>query len=250
MSNSSRSLPVGALRVAACALSLGLLTQTACGGSETPVKAPVEDLDDDSGKHGSGNPLDVSAEIGALDEGEVTKTFEAALPDLEACMKTGASRVEFIGGAVQFSLKIDQSGSLSEAYLERTTLGDRTTESCLLTALGKRTWPAPQGGVHGLAHKGFEFDMVNDVRPPVLWDPAEVQETLDAMGSKISECKSGSSSEFEVTMYIGTQGQVLGVGMAQSNAGDDTAADCLVDVLKEGKFKSPGSWPAKVSFRL
>ena len=92
--------------------------------------------------------------------------------------------------------------------------------------------------------------MVNDVRPPVIWDSSEVQETLDTLGSKISECKSGTSGDFEVTMYIGTRGQVLGAGVAQSNASDDTAADCLVDVLKEGKYKSPGSWPAKVSFHL
>ncbi|MCA9640050.1 MAG: hypothetical protein H6718_02270 [Polyangiaceae bacterium] len=238
------------MRIATCALSLGLFTQAACGGGDPPPKTPSQETDDDGSDRVERPPLDVSAEIGALDEGAVTKTFEAALPDLEACMKTGANRVEFIGGAVQFSLKINQGGSLTEAYLERTTLGDRDTEKCLLTALGKRTWPAPQGGVHGLAHKGFEFDMVNDVRPPVIWDSSEVQETLDTLGSKISECKSGTSGDFEVTMYIGTRGQVLGAGVAQSNASDDTAADCLVDVLKEGKYKSPGSWPAKVSFHL
>ncbi len=250
MPDSNRPFTVSARCIAACALGFSLLGQAACGGSEPPPKAPVEDVDDDSANHGSRPPLDVSAEIGALDEGEVTKTFEAALPDLEACMKSGANRVEFIGGAVQFSLKINQSGSLSEAYLERTTLGDRDTEKCLITALGKRTWPVPQGGIHGLAHKGFEFDMVNDVRPPVMWDAGEVRDTLDSLSSKISECKSGSSGDFEVTMYVGTSGQVLGAGVAQSDASDNTAADCIVEVLKEGKFKSPGSWPAKVSFRL
>ncbi|MCA9626429.1 MAG: hypothetical protein KC766_02130 [Myxococcales bacterium] len=250
MSDFNRTFTASASRVAGCMLALGLLSQAACGGGDPPPKAPVQDLDDDSGKRSSGSPLDVSAEIGALDEGEVTKTFEAALPDLEACMKSGASRVEFIGGAVQFSLKINQGGSLSEAYLERTTLGDRDTEKCLLTALGKRTWPSPQGGIHGLAHKGFEFDMVNDVRPPVIWDSGEVRETLDSLSDKISECKSGGAGDFEVTMYVGTSGQVLGAGVAQSNASDDTAADCIVGVLKDGKFKSPGSWPAKVSFSL
>ncbi len=221
-----------------------------CGGGEPPSKSADDATHDESPRRSSGNLPDVSAEIGALDKAEVIKTFEAALPDMQACMNAGAKRVEFLGGNVEFNLKVDQRGALAEAFIERTTLGDRDTEKCLLSVLAKRTWPSPQGGVHGLAQKGLDFDMINDVRPPVMWDAERVRETLDGLADKISECKSGGAGTLSVTMYIGTGGDALGVGLAQSSAADSTAADCVVDLLRAAKFPSPGSWPAKVSFDL
>lgn len=237
------------IRIAA-AFTLTSSLLCGCGGGEAPIKSPDDAPQDDAPRGGSGNLPDVSAEIGALDKEEVIKTFEGALPDMQSCMKAGAKRVEFLGGNVEFNLKVDQQGALAEAFIEGTTLGDRTTEKCLLSALAKRRWPSPQGGVHGLAQKGLEFDMINDVRPPVMWDPERVRETLDGLADKIGECKSGGAGPLSVTMYVGTSGEALGVGLAQSSAADTTAADCVVDLLRGAKFPSPGSWPAKVSFNL
>jgi hypothetical protein len=59
----------------------------------------------------------------------------------------------------------------------------------------------------------------------------------------------GGGGPFNITAYVRTNGSVLSAGVAHSDdAGDKTAA-CLVEAIKHAKFGSPGSWPAKLTFR-
>jgi hypothetical protein len=51
-------------------------------------------------------------------------------------------------------------------------------------------------------------------------------------------------------MYVGTDGHALSVGVTPPDSHGEAAVDCLVGVLKEAKYPSPGSWPAKVTFTL
>ncbi len=232
-------------------LSLTVTLLAGCGGgSHEPAQDPSDVDNGQAERRQSGGDLAVSADIGALDPGEVTATFQAAMPDFERCMAAGARQVEFLGGGVEFELKIDRAGALTDAFVSRSSLGDRSTEDCLLGALQKRTWPKPQGGEHGLAKKGFDFDQINDVRPAVLWSADQVTDALSGARSELDQCKSGAQGSFEATVYVGTEGQPLGVGLSQTDAADAGAVRCLVGVLRGMKFPSPGSWPSKVSFQL
>ncbi len=192
----------------------------------------------------------MSAEIGALDADKVTKVFEQSLSGLQRCLNDGAKRVEFIGGTIGFSLKVNQSGHLNSAYVDQSTLGDRTTEKCMLEVLKTKAWPAPVGGETGLAQKSIDFDPPNDVRPPAEWTPDRVQEALDEKASDIAQCKASASGSYQVTMYVSTEGKALGVGIAPPDDRGEAAVDCLVEVLMGASYPSPGSWPAKVSFSL
>ncbi|MBX3181077.1 MAG: hypothetical protein KIT72_15660 [Polyangiaceae bacterium] len=235
----------------ALSMAMGLALLAGCGGGgQEPAHDPSDVDSGQSERRRSGGDLAVSAAIGALDPGEVTATFQAALPDFERCMAEGARQVEFLGGGVEFELKIDRAGALTEAFVSRSSLGDRTTEDCLLGALRKRTWPKPQGGEHGLAKKAFDFDQINDVRPPVLWSAEQVTDALAGARSELDQCKNGAQGSFEATVYVGTEGQPLGVGLSQTDAADAGAVRCLVGVLRGLTFPSPGSWPSKVSFQL
>src|SRR5690606_20929343 len=160
-----------------------------------------------------------------------------------------AEHLEFLGGDVSFFVKINQQGELSHAHLEESTLGDRDTELCMLRALGKHDWPKPVGGETGLARKSFSFDMPNDVRPPTDWSQESIEETLEELSEDIDGCKTGGGA-FSITMYVSTDGSVMAAGVAHVEEGGEAAADCLVAALKQAKFPSPGSWPAKVSFSL
>src|SRR5690606_36769081 len=135
--------------------------------------------------------ISASAEIGALDEDAVTRTFEGALGDLERCLHAGARRVELLGGEIAFYVEIDPSGRAQHVHAERSTLGDRETERCIADALKSRSSPAVQGGEKGLARNSFDFDMPNDVRPPVPWDGSEVAEAQSEISGKLAECRSG-----------------------------------------------------------
>src|SRR5262249_13159111 len=153
-------------------------------------------------RHSESRMMSASSEIGALDEGKVTQTFQGAMDSLRQCLSAGASRNEFEGGDIAFFVKVDTSGKAVHAHAEKSTLGDRETEKCMLKALRRRSWPQPQGGDVGLARSSVGFDMPNDTRPPTDWDAARVRETVTSLGSKLDKCKQGASANFTATVYV------------------------------------------------
>lgn len=216
--------------------------------SETaPAPKTADDKPEVEEPHGS--RLTMSSEIGGLNEEKVNSAFESSLSGLERCLQQGSSRVEFLGGSVSFFVKIDTAGKVDGAYLEKSTLGDRDTEKCMLDALRSRKWPKPVGGEHGLARKSFDFDPPNDVRAPANYDEEHLNKGLDKISGKLASCKGGKGS-YEATMYVATDGSVLSASVTPPDEDGENSVDCLVSTLKSASFPSPGSWPAKVTFTL
>lgn len=231
-------------------LAVGLtLCWFGCGGADRPVHhgGAVEETDEPDR---SPPPIDVSAEIGAMDESAVTRVFQTGLRELQRCLDRGAKRVEFLGGSVAFFLKVDGSGRLAHVHLEQSSLGDHDTEHCMVEVLRAKTWPAPVGGKVGLVRKSFDFDPPNDVREPTTWEADRVSGVLDAKASEIRRCKGDASGAFSATLYVATSGSVLAVGVTPPDERGQDAVECLVKLLREQAFPKPGSWPAKVSFTL
>ena len=222
----------------------------ACGGgAENQGPRSPADADERATSHES-SKMSASSEIGALDEGKVTQTFQGAMDDLKQCLSAGAERNEFEGGDIAFFVKVDSSGKVVHAHAERSTLGDRETEKCMLKALRRQSWPRPQGGDVGLARNSFGFDMPNDTRPPTDWEASRVRETVTGLESKLSQCKQGAGGNFTATVYVDPDGAATSAGVASTDESGEDAADCLVGVLKSAKYPSPGSWTAKVTFPL
>jgi hypothetical protein len=220
----------------------------ACGGEAPEPKTADDDAvtleeEDDSG-------VSVSSEIGGLNQEKVDEVFAETVSSLTKCLNQGSRRNEYLGGAVNFFIRIGSSGEIDHARMAESTLGDRDTEKCMLGALRKHHWPKPVGGEVGLASKSLDFDPPSDVRPPTEWSQSDVDETLSKMGDDVYGCKKGSRARITATMYVDTNGSVIGAGIASDDDSGESAADCLVDLLKRTTFPSPGSWPAKVSFRL
>jgi hypothetical protein len=218
----------------------------ACGESTpTPKTADAEPETQEEQRSG----ISMSSEIGGLDEDKVNAAFEASLSGLQRCLQQGSSRVEFLGGQVSFFVKIDTAGKVDGAYLEKSTLGDRDTEKCMLDALRSRKWPKPVGGEHGLARKSFDFDPPNDVRPPADYDQDHLSKGLGKISDKVASCK-GAKGSYEATIYVATDGSVLAASVTPPDELGEESVDCLVSTLKGASFPSPGSWPAKVTFAL
>jgi len=228
------------------ALTLPVVLLAACADAAPPAKT-ADDKPETEERHGS--KLSVSSEIGGLDEEKVNAAFESSLSGLERCLNQGASRVEFLGGSVSFFVKIDMEGKVDGAYLEKSTLGDRDTEKCMLDAVRSKHWPKPVGGEHGLARKSFDFDPPNDVRAPAEYDHDHLGRGLDKISGKLASCKSAKGA-YEATMYVATDGSVLSAGVTPPNEDGEGSVDCLVSTLKSAAFPSPGSWPAKITFTL
>lgn len=246
---SSRHAQQLARRCAWGALVGLLATGPSCGKKEPPPRAPQleEPTVSSSDEEDEGS---VTSEIGGLNEAKVSFAFKQSLKGLTRCIEQGASRNEYLSGEVSFFVLIGRSGSLSEAYVERSTLGDRETEKCMLAVLGEQTWPKPVGGEKGEARKSFTFDLQSDVRPPVDWESSELDPTLRKLARKIEACKNGVDGPFQTTLYVDTSGRALGAGIAPPSAAGEESVDCLVEVLMEARYPSPGSWPAKVQFEL
>jgi hypothetical protein len=226
-------------------LALLSVLGTACGGEPPPAKTADDAVEQE--EQGSSG-VSVSSEIGGMNEEAVDQAFNSSVGGLQRCLDAGAKRVEFLGGSVSFFLKINLEGKVDHAHLERSTLGDRTTEKCMIDALRKRSWPKPVGGEHGLARKSFDFDPPNDVRPPTEWSSDEAEKGLEKVGDKLHECSSRRG--FEATLYVGTDGGVLAAGATPPDEDGEEAVDCIVETLKGASFPSPGSWPAKVTVNL
>lgn len=238
--------------VAVCTL-LGVV---ACGGNKPEAKAA-----DDATDHAQDAPSDkprvrregpsVSQELGEIDQKETERALAKAQPDVIACQKTGAKRIEYLAGDVRAFVRLDANGQVHWSYLEGSTLGDRATEKCILGALAKAPWPKPVGGEAEI-RKSFLFD-VGDAREPANWAPDKMFDAIAKADADVQKCKAGVSGKFAVTAYVvpdGKGGKVESAGVAPPSKEGESKADCIVDVVRGMRPPSPGSYAAKVSFSL
>jgi hypothetical protein len=228
----------------AAGLSLALVS--ACGGPAEPAVTPS------TGGQGPSRPkgpaLDMSAEIGALDEQAVEAKFAKLRPGMLECLDKARARVPFIGGDLRVALRVASDGSVRWAYLKDSTLGDRKTEACVLSKVQSATWPTPIGGREGLAESGFTVDPSSDERPPVAWSPSSLGKATGSMKSAVATCrKAVGTGAVKVTAYVDTDGKVLAVGVSGLDEKVEGAADCIVGAVMNLSFPSPGSYAAKVS---
>ncbi len=240
--------PGSIVKIARHFVLLAAPTFLACGSKPVPVAEAPRPKDVPPTQETA--TIGISSEVGALDEDAVNAVFEKAQNGMMACVHKGAGRVELLGGDVGVFVSINEKGQAEEARLEHSTLGDRETESCMIQTLRARSWPKPVGGRKGQVHKSFSFDMPNDARPPVEWTAEDVEDTLKKLHKRVAECTGRGSGTYQVTAYIDTRGSAISVGVAPPDANGESKADCLISLIKGAKFKSPGSYPAKVSFAL
>lgn len=230
--------------------SLGVLV--ACGGGApeaqsptTPEPAPQVHAAPTPKKSG----MNVQTELGEIDKAATEKTFDGAAGALRDCYRKGQKRVDYLGGDLQFFLRIGQDGRVRYGYLEDSTLGDRDTEKCMLDALGATSWPKPQGG-EAEVRKKVGFDP-GDVRPPAEWGPEKITAALTKGGAAAEKCREGAAGKYHVTLYVepdGKDGRVQAAGVAPPSKEGEGKVDCLVGAFKGLKVPSPGSYAAKVSF--
>lgn len=231
---------------------LAITAFAGCGGDDKQAKGPtnVSERKFRSGHDDEGG-MGVSSDVGGLNDSQTRSAFNNAAKGFKQCLMDGWDRIEFLGGEVHFYVALDDTGAIKANYLEESTLGDRETERCMLDVIRAQKWPKAVGGEIGEARSSLAFDPPEDVRPPVEWSVDDINEALAKVGGDLDNCKRHASpGRYSVTMYIGTNGSPISVGVAPPNGEADMAIDCIVGVLRGATFPSPGSWPAKVTFDL
>jgi hypothetical protein len=227
---------------------VGALGAVGCGGSAPPAEEPGKVEVPAAKKPSRG--LGIESEIGGLNEKQVQSTFQRAAGKLTACFSKGAERIPYLAGEIAFKLRINHDGQVRWAYVKESTLGDRTTEECMLSALKSVEWPKPEGG-EGLAENSFTFEPGEGERPPVAWSPDQLGAPFKKARGALSQCRAkAGTGALKATLYVDTGGKAHAIGVASSDEKGEGAIACVIDKLKEITFPSPGSYASKVSVTI
>ena len=199
-----------------------LVLLVGCGSSPPPkVEEPVKEERSQS----SGPKLQMSQELGSIDERKVEQTFAGLVSGtLENCHKQGRDRVEYLTGDVKVFLRIDGNGRVKYGFFEDSTLGDRETEKCIMGVFNGTTWPKPEGG-EAEVRSGFGGGPGGE-REPTAWSSDKVTTALvEAKDVKkdVDKCKRGINGDFRVTAYVeAREGDTGGGGGAGTGGGKHT----------------------------
>jgi hypothetical protein len=221
----------------------------ACGGSQPEAKAP--EPAQEAPKPVDRPKLAVAQELGSIDPGDVQKTWNRLSSQFDACRKQGTDRVEYLNGDVKFFVRVGPDGATKWAYFEDSTLGDRDTEKCMLDVVMRATWPKPDGG-DAEVRNSFGFDPSG--RVPTSWSSDKIAGLLGKNDKDLLKCKAGLKDTVHVTIYVEPhnhkEGKVQAAGASVPTKGADEKIDCILHEVKSWKMPSPGSWAAKVDFRI
>ena len=240
----STTMPWAALAPLA---ALGL----ACGSAAPAVLAPdAAAAPAPSTSAPARSNLAASAELGGLDELAAEQSFRDSMDGLRACIRDGAERLEFIGGSIEFAVKVDATHHAAQVWAAESTLGERGTEKCMFNALRSVSWPAPQGGPYGIARNSFDFEPRKGVIVPAVWDAGRISRVLAGLDGQLSRCPDRGAEQLVITLYIGQGGKPLGGGAASAQPVEDSAVDCVVEALLAADYPAPERAPTKVRFQL
>jgi hypothetical protein len=236
--------------LSAAAVSIACSSLVACGGSKPQPKAELKQSAPKAVEPSS--DVNVTAEVGGLNEEATGKVFERAEPGLDRCFKRRAKSVQFLSGSVRFFVVIAMDQKAKSVTIEESNLGDREAEKCMQGVLFNMKWPRPVGGRTAHArYTAAAFEPPDpDVREPVNVDPKQVSKVRSKLKKQASECRVGGPSPYQITAYIDTSGRVITASVTSTDPAGELTLDCLVDLVKTAEFPSPGSYAGKVTFEL
>jgi hypothetical protein len=220
-----------------------------CGGSTEEPKVPQPEPEARQKAYAPPTPS-VSQELGTIDADGAQRTWNDLQPRFDACRRQGMQRVEYLHGDVKFFVRVGPDGRTRWTYFEDSTIGDRDTESCFMDAVKAASWPKPTGG-DAEVRNSFGFDP--EGRAPASWSVDRIASILGKNDKDLLKCKKGLRAEVHVTMYVEPhkkEGKVQAAGASVPAKDADEKIDCILNEVRGWKLPSPGSWGAKVEFRI
>ena len=229
---------------------LAVLVALGCGSAPPVARAPAARAEPQAEPAPSAANVAASAEVGGLDERAAEQSFRDSMDGLQTCIQQGVERLEFIGGSIEFAVKVDSSHRAAEVWAAESTLGERGTEKCMFDVLRSVSWPSPQGGAFGIARNAVDFKPRKGVTTPAVWDASRISRVLAALEPQLQSCRDGAAERLTITLYIGAGGKALGGGAASPQPVADGAVDCVMRALLAANYPAPEHAPTKVRFEL
>jgi hypothetical protein len=240
------------MRTASCAAAVMIsILGAACGGSE-PEPAPPEPAAT-SGSEATPAPpsqgMQVEGILGTIPQRKIEETMRGKLPALQRCFFEGTGEVEFLAGYIKFYFRVGLDGRVEYVHPRGSSIGHRGTELCLLGVAKQTRFPGPKGGGPAEFVWGFELEGVGGVRAPVAWEESKVEKPIEAQRSSVDSCEL-ADAHYVVTLYVAPGGKVMAAGAAADSQPAAEKIDCVLGAIKAWKLPDPGSYAAKVTFKL
>jgi hypothetical protein len=219
-----------------------LLPMTACAGPNGEgAGSVVGDEEPKVQPEGS-----YEAAQGAMSDYDVEEAFKELHPNVVRCLEKGTARVEALGGELTLVLLVAPDGKTLQAYLSLSTLGNRGTEECVLSAARARRWPRPVGG-NGTAEHTYVVDAAVEA---TALDARRMGYVKGRVHREIARCAKQVRGRWMVTLYVRGNGNVASVGVATPDAETDEHAECIADRVGQLRVpRLPRRW-SKVTFEI
>ncbi len=239
-----------------CVFAVAASAASACGAggagevAEAPEPVPAEATA--GGEVAEPAPvMAVSGEgfMGTIPERAIEEALEPKMPKFQRCFFEGAQEVELIGGHIKFYFRVGLDGRVEWVHPRGASIGHRATEKCLLALAAATRFPKPRGGGPAEFVWGFEIDPVGGMRPPVAWEEDRMRATVRAQRGSLAHCEL-DGGRLVVTVYVAPGGEVTSAGAASDSHEASAKIDCVVDAVRAWHMPDPGSYAAKVSFKV
>ncbi len=124
------------------------------GGTPT-MRPPSDDRPTPRVRTGS------SAVQGSLSPEVIRRVIRRHINEARYCYERALAQSPNLAGRVTVSFVVGASGSVTSATVDGSTLGNESVESCLVAAVRRWTFPAPEGGGEVRVAYPFQFEAAN-----------------------------------------------------------------------------------------
>jgi TonB family protein len=179
-----------------------------------------------------------SGVLGTLDEDQAQAALGLHAAEMKRC-KDAARPPSYVGGTVELRFRVARSGEVARVFIERSSLGSREIERCLLGIARGVKFSPPRGGE---AELGYPIEFAARVAAH-QWTSAQIQPDLTKHARALGAC--GGGAPIMLTVYIGPGGRVTSAGAASSEPVDDGYVDCMVRTARSIRFTDPLGVPVR-----
>ncbi len=224
-------------------------TSTQTSGSSTQVVA-VRDPNACPEPSSSGG-LSIEGQLGTIRQGQVSATLNPAVNQLQQCYTRRLEELPYLAGAVSYKIRIGTDGAVRWVLPTADTIGDHSTSECMKQILAGLHFPRPCGGETETTWGPITFEGGEDARPAVAWEVSRIQRQIDRRRPQLTQCLHGAhGAQADVTTYIAPGGRVATASASVNHHEAAEAVQCLVQEVSTWQVADPGSYAARVTFRV
>jgi hypothetical protein len=230
-------------------LSIALILSFGCGGAQTaPTAVPkAQDTSREEGEE-TEDEMEVAGIMGTIPTHLIQERLQPKLTSFQNCLAQRSQEVEFIAGRIELYFRVRLDGSVRAVFPRGSTVGDREAERCIVDIASRTRFPSPRGGGEAEFAWQFEVDPPQDIRQPVAWESERVATVVRDKAVSLNHCR--KNAHYTVTAYVAPGGTVIAAGVAASASEGPDSLDCVVNEVHSWTMPDPGSYPAKVTFRI